>query len=48
MGRFTRAVATYDTDLRTVEERQVDVVKNFFLVAEGLAYADHRKYYLFV
>jgi len=47
-SRFTRAVQTDDTDLGAVEEREVDVVENFFLVGEGLAYADHRKDDFFV
>ncbi len=46
--RLARAVQTDDADLGAVEEGEVDVVENPFLVGEGLAYADHRKDDFFV
>ena len=46
--RLARAVQTDDADFGAVEEREVDVVQDLFLVGEGLADPDHRKDDFFV
>ncbi len=46
--RFTRAVQTDDTDLGTIEKRQVNLFKNLFLGWVNLAYTHHREYYFFI
>ena len=46
--RFTRTVQTDDADLGSVKEREVDVVKDLFLIGERLRNAYHRKDDFFV
>ncbi len=46
--RFSRAVEADDAYFRPVKKRKVNIVKDFFLIVEGLADADHREYDFFV
>ena len=48
-SRFTGTIKTNDTDLRSIEEREVNVLQYLFLVlGYYLGYPHHRKYYLLV
>ena len=43
-GRLTRTVHTHDTDLRSIEERKIDILQHLLVcLFDGLAKADHRK-----
>ena len=48
-GGFSGTVETYDTYLRSIEEREVDIFEdNLVVVRQDLAHPVHREYYLFV